>query len=291
MKYPKNSIPLLSLSILGSLRCQAEAAADQAGGSALQGAQEAAVPAYLDLLADLCYFDARSLFWMLVGGSIVAALKFLDSRHFRKAVPPSGALQMPVEVNPAENGEAPGGKPASEEVVHSTEYWIGLDEATTVTVEELANIEEEAEVFLMAGRPDVAIKVLRDCLDSGADSRASVWFKLLDIYHAQGMREPFFSLAEEIKTRFNVAIPTWEASHAEAQLRHGLDHFPNLLANIVQRWNEPYGLEYLRGLMQDNRHGERLGFHEEAFRDLLMLSEVFEFRMDDPEWQRTRQDD
>lgn len=282
MKYLKNLIPMLSLSILASLSCQAAGVApDQAGRGALQGAQGAVAPAYFDLLASLFYFDARSLFWMLIGGGIVAALMFPDLRNSRKALPPSDALQMPTEVNPATSGEASGQKLAGEEVVHSTEYWIGLDEATTVTVEEMSCIEEEAEVFLMAGRPDVAIKVLRDYLDTEPDCKACVWFKLLDIYHAQGMREPFFSLAEEIKTRFNVELPTWEASSAEAQSRHGLDHFPSLLANIVEHWNEPHGLEYLRGLMRDNRHGERLGFHEEAFRDLLMLSEILEAKMDE----------
>lgn len=272
MKYLINLIAIPSLFVLASLNCQADLAPDHAGRGALQGVEDASVAPPLDLLANLLYFDAHSLFWMLVGGGIVAALMFPS----RKAVPPPGALQMPAEVNPATNGEASAGNPA-----HSPDYWIGLDEATTVTVEELTSIEEEAEVFLMAGRPDVAIKVLRDYLESETDCKACVWFKLLDIYHVQEMREPFDCLAQEIRTRFNVALPTWEASEAEAELRHGLEHFPSLLANIVQHWNKPYGLEYLRGLMRDNRHGGRLGFHEEAFRDLLMLSEVLEAKMEE----------
>jgi hypothetical protein len=281
MKYLKNSIPILSLSVLASLRCQAEPASDPAGRAALQGVQEAGAQSSLDLLANLLYFDAHSVFWLLVGGGIVAALMFPAARKSRKTVAPAGALKMPAEVNPATNGEVSGGKSAGGNAAHSRENWIGLDEATTVTVEELTCIEEEAEVFLMAGRPDVAIKVCRDYLDAEPDSKPNVWFKLLDIYHVQNMRAPFDCLAQEIRTRFNVALPTWEESIAEAELRHGLEHFPSLLANVVQHWNKPSGLEYLRGLMRDNRHGERLGFHEEAFRDLLMLSEVLEVKMED----------
>ena len=278
MKYLlKNLIAIPSLFFLASLSCQADLAPDHAGRGALQGIEDASVASPLDLLANLLYFDAHSLFWMLVGGGIVAALMFPS----RKAVPPPGALQMPAEVNPPIDGEASAGKPAGGNEVHSPDYWIGLDEATTVTVEELTSIEEEAEVFLMAGRPDVAIKVCRDYLDTESDSKPNVWFQLLDLYHVQEMREPFDCLAQEIRTRFNVALPTWEASEAEAELRHGLEHFPSLLVNIVQYWNKPYGLEYLRGLMRDNRHGGRLGFHEEAFRDLLMLSEVLEAKMEE----------
>lgn len=291
MKYLKNLIPVLSLSILASLSCQAGVAPDQAGRGELQGAQDAAAPAYFDLLANLFYFDARSLFWMLVGGAVVAAFVFPGSRRSRKVVPPPNTLQMPTEVNPATRGEAPGLKPAGEDTALSTEYWIGLDEATTVTVEELSRIEEEAEVFLMAGRPDVAIKVLRDYLDAEPDCKAYVWFKLLDIYHVQSMREPFDCLAQEIKTRFNVALPTWDASRAEAELRHGLEHFPSLLAKISLHWNDPSGLEYLQGLMQDNRQGERTGFHEEAFRDMLLLSDVLEARMDESYVLANRSDD
>lgn len=229
---------------------------------------------YLNSLADFFYFDAHSLAWMLIGGAIVAAGIFLRSRRAREAAPPprNPVLKMPSEVNPATSGEAE---------AHLTEYWIGLDEATTVTVEVLSRIEEEAELFLMMGRPDVAIKVLRDHLGAEPDCKAYIWFKLLDIYHVQGMRKPFDCLAQEIRTRFNVALPTWDESLAEAESRHGLEHFPNLLAKITLHWNDPSGLEYLQGLMQDNRQGKREGFHEEAFRDMLLLFDVLEARMDD----------
>lgn len=273
MNHLKYIIPALCLA-LASLSCHAGIASDH-----MAGGQEAAVPAFFEFIADLFYFDARSLFWMLIGGAIVALAVLPGSRSFRKAVPPSDVPQKLNEVKPVASVQASEQKPAGEKTVHSTEYWVGLDEATTVTVEELSRIEEEAEVFLMMGRPDVAIKVLRDHLDAEPSCKAYVWFKLLDIYHVQGMREAFERLAQEMKTRFNVALPTWDASSAEAESRQGLEHFPSLLAKIVQNWNAPSGLEYLQGLMQDNRQGERTGFHEEAFRDMLLLCDVLEARI------------
>jgi len=237
----------------------------------------------LNSLANFFHFNAGSLIWMLIGGTVVAAGVFLRSRRSRDAVPPmrKPMLQMPSEAKAATRGEASGEKPAGEAAAHAAQYWMNLDEATTVTVEELSRIEEEAEVFLMMGRPDVAIKVLRDYLNAEPDCMAYVWFKLLDIYHVQGMREPFDCLAQEIKTRFNVVLPTWDISRAEAELRHGLEHFPHLLTKITLHWNDPSGLEYLQGLMQDKRQGGRKGFHEEAFRDMLLLFDVLEARMDE----------
>jgi len=273
MKRLKNLIPVMSLSILTSLSCQAGVAA---------------APENFNSLADFFNFDASSYIWILIGGAIVAALVVLRWRSARVAAPPMRmpVLQMPAEIKAATSGEASGLKPA-----HSTEYWVGLDAATTVTVEELSRIEEEAEVFLMMGRPDVAIKVLRDYLNVEPDCKAYVWFKLLDIYHVQDMREPFDGLAQEIRTRFNVALPTWDTSRAEAELRHGLEHFPNLLAKISLCWNDPSGLDYLQGLMQDNRQGGRTGFHEDAFRDLLLLFDVLEAKMNESVTGANRPDD
>lgn len=259
MNRLKKTIPILSMCALAYL-----------SGRVVQAAEDATEPAYFHFLAELFYFDARSLVWMLIGGAIVAAALF--PRSHLVAPPGKPEVKIPAEVQLGINGEKPAGAAAT----HSTEYWIGLDEATTVTVEELSRIEEEAEVFLMMGRPDMAIKVLRDHINAEPDCKANVWFKLLDVYRIQGMRESFERLAQEINTRFNVALPTWEASHTEAESRYGLEHFPNLLAKIIHVWDDPAGPEYLQGLMQDNRRGERTGFHEEAFREMLLLSDVLE---------------
>lgn len=268
MNHLKKIIATLNLPVLASLSCQAEAASTSAS---------------LDFLTDFFHFDASSLVWMLIGGAVVITGVFLRSRSAREADQPmiKPALQIPSRVKPATNGETSGQNSAGEEAARSAQYWMNLDEATTVTVEELSNVEEEAEVFMMMCRPEMAIKVLRDHIESEPDCKANVCFKLLDIYHVQDMREPFDGLAQEIKTRFNVALPTWEASRAEAESRYGLEHFPNLLARISQHWNEPSGRAFLQGLMKDNRKGERMGFNEEAFRDMLLLFDVLEAKMDE----------
>ncbi|MEN6584521.1 MAG: hypothetical protein ABFE02_00530 [Sulfuricella sp.] len=278
MKHLIKIISTLTLPVLASLSCQA-----------------ADAPASLSFSSfdDFFHFDASSLIWMLIGGAIVVTGFILRSRSAREADPSmrKPALKMLSEAKPATNGEKYGGKPTSEDTAHSAKYWLDLEEATTVTVEEMSCIEEEAEVFLMMGRPDMAIKLLRDYLEAEPDCKASAWFKLLDIYHVEQMREPFNHLAKEIKTRFNVALPTWEANHAVVQSRYGLEHFPNLLSKISQHWDDPSGLKILHELMRENRQGERMGFHEEAFRDMLLLSDVLEARMAESEAHANRLDD
>lgn len=242
----------------------------------------AASPVLADGVYRLPRFDGDALFWMLTGAAAMGVGCLIHS-----CLPRGERLPQPV-VRPARPPDGlassrPG--PAGPRESHAMQHWVNLDEATTVTVEELSRIEEEAEVFVMTGRPDVAIKVLRDYLDYEADCRISVWFKLLDIYHGQGMREAFENLAQEIRAAFNVALPSWEESSARAESRHGLEHFPSLLERIAQHCNDRAGLNYLQELMRDNRCGARAGFHEEAFREILLLYEVLEVKLNEREGQ------
>lgn len=240
----------------------------------------AAFPALAD--SDIVFppFDLGALIWMLVGAAVAGLICMIqDSISRAGRMSPPRVVSIPTPGSQPENGMGEPNTQGGGQEPHPMEYWTNLEEATTVTVGELSRVEEEAEVFVMTGRPDVAIKVLRDYLNFEADCRISVWFKLLDIYHSQGMRGEFKKLAHEIRKRFNVALPTWEDSRARMESRHGLEHFPHLLDKIAQHWNDPAGLADLQELMRDNRHGKRTGFHEEAFREMLLLYEVLEIKM------------
>ena len=153
---------------------------------------------------------------------------------------------------------------------------MNLGQAATVAVDEMSCVEEEAEVFLLLGRMDMAIGVLRHHVEANDAAPAHVWMSLLDVLHAQGLRQEFEKLAPEIRERFNVALPTWEDANARSNELTGLEHFPHLFAKITAHWNSPDCLDYLRSLTHDNRNGVRGDFHLEAFRELLMLVGVQE---------------
>ena len=223
--------------------------------------------------------ESDSISWMLlVGGAGLGLVFFWLGR--RSGVS-SAPLDMPRHVAPALRV-----KPTVARVSHmggavssgEAKHWVPLDQATTVTVDELSSVEEEAEVFLLLGRMDMAIGVLRHHVEANDAAPANVWMSLLDVLHAQGLRQEFEKLAAEIRERFNVALPTWEGANARSNELTGLEHFPHLFAKITAHWSSPDCLDYLRSLTQDNRNGERGGFHLEAFRELLMLIGVLENR-------------
>ncbi len=157
-----------------------------------------------------------------------------------------------------------------------SEYLTSLDEATTVTVEEVSDIAEQVDLFLMLGRHEVAISMLLSRIGEENESDPRLWFKLLDIYHSRGDRASFEKLANDIRVRFNVALPTWEDRTLQAEGRHGLEHFPHLLEKISDFWGTSSGLEYLQSLIKDNRSGGRAGFNEDAFREVMFLISLLE---------------
>lgn len=222
--------------------------------------------------------DVNFALWLLLGAAgLGLGLFWLGRRSGATALSP---VASPRIVHPqARTGMAPS-QAGSANAGHEpeTRFWTSLDQATTVTVDELTSVEEEAEVFLLLGRMDMAIGVLRHHIESHDDVPAQIWMSLLDVLHAQGLRQEFEKLAAETRERFNVALPTWEGANARSSELTGLEHFPHLLARIISRWHDEDSLAYLRSLTQDNRNGERGGFHLEAFRELLMLISVLECR-------------
>ncbi|BCB27952.1 hypothetical protein SKTS_28380 [Sulfurimicrobium lacus] len=213
--------------------------------------------------------------WLLLGGAGLGLVFFWFGR--RSGMPSAPLVDMPRRVVPAPHESHAGGAISGEAV----KYWIPLDQDTTVTVDELSSVEEEAEVFLLLGRMDMAIGVLRHHVEANEAAPAHVWMSLLDVLHAQGLRQEFEKLAAEIRGRFNVTLPTWEDANTRSNELTGLEHFPHLFAKVTAQWNGADYLDcldYLHSLTQDNRNGERGGLHLEAFRELLILIGVLEIK-------------
>lgn len=203
--------------------------------------------------------------WLLLGAAGCGWLIFW-LLNWRRGNRPSTIPASRPATPAARSGGSQGG---------ARENWISLDQTTTV-VEEMTDVEEEAEVFMLLGRMDMAIGVLRHHIESHDNAPAHVWMSLLDVLHSQGLRREFEKLAVEIRTRFNIAQPTWEEANARGSGISGLEHFPHLLDRIQHLWGRREALDYLHSLIRNDRKEGRAGFHHEAFRDLLLLIDLLE---------------
>lgn len=223
--------------------------------------------------------DPVNLIWFLLGVLAGALGVFLLTRRadgFAQRSSNSTSSRQSSSIR-AVSGRQGAPAPQTEAPEPDMMSWVSLDETTTVTVEEISSIEEEVDLILMLGRPDTAIQMLQSRIESEKKSEKCdpmAWFKLLDIYYNQNMRDHFSRLALEIRDHFNVELPTWQSRTELASMRRGLEHFPGILKKIRDNWNRPLIRDYLRNLMQDNRQGARHGFQEDAFRDILLLAEI-----------------
>ena len=225
-------------------------------------------------------FDLNSLIWMLIGALGWGAVSYwLGRRSSRRSEMFSAFVPRPVPVSPANNflaSERDKGEESDKKSENLSEYLTPLDETTTVTVEELSNVVEQVDLFLLLGRHEVAVSMLLARIREEDRSDPRTWFKLLDVYHASGDRASFEKLANDIRGHFNVALPTWEDSTLQAEGRHGLEHFPHLLERISDCWGSSSSLSYLQSLVKDNRSGARTGFNEDAFREVMFLISILE---------------
>lgn len=142
--------------------------------------------------------------------------------------------------------------------------------ATSVKVEEISDVTQEAEFWISMNDPQRAIEILAaqervECPDSPLP-----WLFLLDLYRTVGERDKYEQLRERFISFFNANIPEYEADLSTLAYRQ-LDDFPHILEKICSLWGSSGTLPYLEALLVDDRKGARSGFDLPVYRDILML--------------------
>jgi hypothetical protein len=140
-------------------------------------------------------------------------------------------------------------------------------EPRDVSIEELIDLEQQAEFFVVLGQDDAAIDLLMGHIRSSGGTSPLPYLKLLEIYRRQGDRESYERTRERFNHRFNAYAPDWDSD-----LQHGrsLDEYPGVMLRLVARWNEPLdAMAELEALMFRRDGGEL--FELPAYREVLFL--------------------
>jgi hypothetical protein len=145
-----------------------------------------------------------------------------------------------------------------------------------LAVSELSQITEEARVYVALGHADRAMTVLRDYISSAPRAVPAAWMMLLDLYHANGLRQDFRQVAQEFHQHCNVQAPTWESFAQRDRDASGLHEYPHITKRLVGLWRLPECRDYLERLLLDNRDGKRGGFSLAAYGDILTLLQILD---------------
>jgi hypothetical protein len=137
-----------------------------------------------------------------------------------------------------------------------------------VAVEELIDLEQQAEFFLALGQEESAIELLQGHLRDHRDPSPLLFLKLLEIHKRRGDREAYEAMRRDFNQRFNAYAPSWDEDLAAGRC---LEDYPNVIVRLQRLWDSPVrSLEVLQASLLRG-DGDAKAFDLPAYRELLML--------------------
>jgi len=140
-----------------------------------------------------------------------------------------------------------------------------------LSVEELIDLEQQAEFFVVLGQDEAAIDLLVSHVRSDGGISPLPYLKLLEIYRRRGDRDAYERIRERFNRRFNAYAPDWNSD-----LQHGrsLEDYPEIIARLNALWPAPaQAMETLdASLFRRNKSDET--FDLPAYRELLFLYSI-----------------
>jgi hypothetical protein len=141
------------------------------------------------------------------------------------------------------------------------------ESARDVSIEELIDLEQQAEFFIVLGQEEAAVDLLVDHLRSTGGGSPMPYLKLLEIYRRRGDREAYERTRARFNHRFNAYAPDWDAEGHEGR---SLEDYPSIVARLQMAWASPIdAMAELESLLFRKTRGDL--FDMPAYRDVLFL--------------------
>lgn len=180
----------------------------------------------------------------------------------------------------------------------SDSIWQLVAEATPENTKVLDEKEEgelmleQAKIYANLERYDNAIRLLSAYIKASPKVALRHGLYLLDIYRKTNQKEAFLESAEQLHQTFNVVVPQWEKAKtmdvnaSSVVVAHSLEEYGYIVTQVTKLWADcekeankiAQTRRYLDWLLMDNRDGERAGFSEDVFEDIVLLRELLDER-------------
>ncbi len=140
-----------------------------------------------------------------------------------------------------------------------------------LSVEELIDLEQQAEFFVVLGQDDAAIDLLMGHVRSTGGISPLPYLKLLEIYRRRGDRSAYERIRERFNRRFNAYAPDWDA---DLQQGRSLEDYPSTIARLEALWVMPSRVMETLEASLFRRDETEEAFDLPAYRELLFLYAV-----------------
>ncbi len=144
---------------------------------------------------------------------------------------------------------------------------------SSVNVEEISDVTQEAEFWMSVNDPQRAIEILEPQANVAHPDSPVPWLYLLDLYRVVNNKEKYDGLRSRFLVFFNANIPDFETQPEKEGVRQ-LEDFSHLIERICAMWNGPDVIGFLQSLLVDDRDGQRCGFELPVYRDILLLISI-----------------
>jgi hypothetical protein len=141
-----------------------------------------------------------------------------------------------------------------------------------VSVEELIDLEQQAEFFVVLGQDEAAIDLLQAHLRSDAHSSPLPYLKLLEIHRRRDEKDAYEQVRAQFNSQFNAWAPDWDQDLGRGR---SLEDYPGVLDRIILIWPSPaQALEVLQASLLRPDGVDANTFDLPAYRELLFLYAV-----------------
>lgn len=150
-----------------------------------------------------------------------------------------------------------------------------------VSAEELIDLEQQAEFFIVLGQEEAAIDLLMGHLRSSAGTSPLPYLKLLELYRKRGNRHDYERVRERFNVRFSAYAPAWEL---DLNAGRTLEDYPSVIGRLQALWPMPTrALEVLQLTLARPEGDPHAGdsFELPAYRELMLLYSVARELADD----------
>jgi pilus assembly protein FimV len=136
-----------------------------------------------------------------------------------------------------------------------------------VSIEELIDLEQQAEFFVVLGQDDAAIDLLVEHLRQTGGVSPLPYLKLLEIYRRLDDRDAYERTRSRFNRRFNAYAPDW---HADLKAGRTLEDYPRVMGWLQHVWPRPIdAMAELEALLFRKDGGEL--FDLPAYAEVLFL--------------------
>ncbi|MBT9493150.1 MAG: hypothetical protein IV107_12590 [Paucibacter sp.] len=143
-----------------------------------------------------------------------------------------------------------------------------------VSVEELIDLEQQVDFFLVLGQDEAALDLLHAQLRTTGDQgkgSALPYLKLMEICQQRGDALAFADIAGRYAVQFDTVPPPWDL---DLDSGRGLDAYEDVINGLQSRWSDSGASMSALQKLLSARDGRSASFDLPALRDLLLLYSV-----------------